>query len=66
MAMHAYLSDTASKSLATDHPAQTIGELKLLQASMAKLNDIVVITEVNRLVKPRANTAPGMMTARAP
>ena len=50
--MHAYLSDTASKSLATDHPAQTIGELKLLQASMAKLNDIVVITEVNRLAKP--------------
>jgi diguanylate cyclase (GGDEF)-like protein/PAS domain S-box-containing protein len=50
--MHVYPSDTASKSLATDHPAQSIGELRLLQASMAKLNDIVVITEVDRLATP--------------
>ncbi len=51
--MHPNLLKNVFKSPIPGTPADVRGELRLLRDSMAKLNNIVVITEVQPLVTPR-------------
>ena len=50
--MHPHLFKKIFKPPFVAQPEHSNSELRLLQASLAKLNDIVMITEVDRLSKP--------------